>query len=86
VIWIGDVDALLGEVREFLTGERAAPEYSGIAVHLGARVASAAEPGQVLVTSTGKDLVVGSHIRFEDLGSRTLKVVPDEWRPYRLVS
>jgi class 3 adenylate cyclase len=59
-------------------------KYSGIAVHLGARVASAAEPGQVLVTSTVKDLVVGSGIRFEDLGSRTLKGVPDKWRLYRL--
>jgi len=39
--------------------------------------------GQVLVTSTVKDLVVGSGIRFEDLGSRTLKGVPDEWRLYR---
>ncbi len=59
-------------------------KYSGIAVHLGARVASAAEPGQVLVTSTVKDLVVGSGIHFEDLGLRTLKGVPDEWRLYRL--
>lgn len=179
--WLGDVDALLGEVREFLTGERAAPEsdrilttilfcdivdstkraaelgdrewkqllsrfyaladeklhyfrgckldtagdglfaafdgparavrcgtalvegvqslgvrlrvgvhtgecevlgekYSGIAVHLGARVASAAEPSQVLVSSTVKDLVVGSGLHFEDLGPRTLKGVPDQWR------
>jgi pimeloyl-ACP methyl ester carboxylesterase len=59
-------------------------KYSGIAVHLGARVASAADPGQVLVTSTVKDLVVGSGIHFEDLGSRTLKGVPDQWRLFRL--
>ena len=59
-------------------------KYSGIAVHVGARVASAAEPGQVLVTSTVKDLVVGSGIHFEDLGPRTLKGVPDSWRLYRL--
>jgi pimeloyl-ACP methyl ester carboxylesterase len=185
--FVGDVDALLGEVREFLTGERAAPEadrilttilfcdiadstsraaalgdhgwskllarfyaladeklhhfrgrkldtagdglfasfdgparavrcgsalveavrplgvqlrvgvhtgecevlgekYSGIAVHLGARVASAADPGQVLVTSTVKDLVVGSGIGFEDLGSRTLKGVPQAWRLFRLAA
>lgn len=184
--WLGDVDALLGEVREFLTGERAAPEsdrilttilfcdiadstkhaaelgdrewnqllsrfyaladeklhhfrgrkldtagdgmfaafdgparavrcgmalvegarplgvrlrvgvhtgecevlgekYSGIAVHLGARVASAAEPGQVLVSSTVKDLVVGSGLHFEDLGPRTLKGVPDQWRLFGVV-
>lgn len=55
-------------------------KYSGIAVHLGARVASAAEPGQVLVSSTVKDLVVGSGIHFEDLGPRSLKGVPDQWR------
>ena len=59
-------------------------KYSGIAVHLGARVAGAAEPGQVLVTSTVKDLVVGSGLRFEDLGARTLKGVPEPWALYRL--
>jgi pimeloyl-ACP methyl ester carboxylesterase len=180
IAWFGDVDALLGEVREFLTGERAAPDvdrilttilfcdivestqraaelgdrdwkqllsrfyaladeklhhfrgrkldtagdglfaafdgparavrcgasmkeavralgvqlrvgvhtgecevlgdkYSGIAVHLGARLASAAQPGQIVVSSTVKDLVVGSGIQFEDLGSRALKGVRDEW-------
>lgn len=185
--WLGDVDTLLGEVRQFLTGERAAPEpdrvlttilfcdivdatrraaelgdhewkrrlqrfyglvddklqhfrgrkldtagdglfaafdgparavrcgaalvaavnaldlrlrvgvhtgecevlgdkYSGIAVHLGARVAAAAEPDQVLVTSTVKDLVVGSGIRFEDLGARSLKGVPNAWRLYRVAA
>ena len=42
-------------------------KYSGIAVHVGARVAAAAEPGQVLVSSTVKDLVVGSGIQFDDL-------------------
>ncbi|KPK04400.1 MAG: hypothetical protein AMJ64_13835 [Betaproteobacteria bacterium SG8_39] len=59
-------------------------KYSGIAVHLGARVASAAEPGQVLVTSTVKDLVVGSGLRFEALGPRTLKGVAEPWVLYRL--
>jgi pimeloyl-ACP methyl ester carboxylesterase len=54
-------------------------KYSGMAVHLGARVASAAEPGQVLVSSTVKNLVVGSGIEFEDLGRRALKGVPGEW-------
>jgi pimeloyl-ACP methyl ester carboxylesterase len=59
-------------------------KYSGIAVHLGARVAGAAEPGQVLVTSTVKDLVVGSGLRFEDLGARMLKGVVQPWTLYRL--
>jgi len=60
-------------------------KYSGIAVHLGARVASVAAPGEVVVTSTVKDLVVGSGIRFDDLGPRTLKGVPDPWRLFRVV-
>ena len=54
-------------------------KYSGIAVHVGARVASVAEPGQVLVSSTVKNLVVGSGIRFDDLGRHVLKGVPGEW-------
>ncbi len=61
-------------------------KYSGIAVHLGARIASAAEPGQVVVSSTVKDLVVGSGLHFDDLGSRALKGVPDEWRLYRTIA
>lgn len=60
-------------------------KYSGIAVHIGARVASAAEPGHVLVTSTVKDLVVGSGIQFEDTGPHTLKGVPGEWRLYHAI-
>ena len=185
--WVGDVGALLGEVRQFLTGERAAPEvdrilttilfcdivdstqrateigdhewkrlllrfydladnklnhfrgrkldtagdglfaafdgparavrcgasliesardlrlqlrvgvhtgecevlgdkYSGIAVHLGARVAAAASPGQLLVTSTVKDLVVGSGIQFEDVGPRSLKGVSETWHLFSATS
>lgn len=54
-------------------------KVSGMAVHVGARVASVAMPGQVLVTSTVKTLVVGSGIAFESLGAHVLKGVPDEW-------
>jgi pimeloyl-ACP methyl ester carboxylesterase len=54
-------------------------KYSGMAVHLGARVASLAEPGQVLVSSTVKNLVVGSGIEFEDLGRHALRGVPGDW-------
>jgi pimeloyl-ACP methyl ester carboxylesterase len=54
----------------------------GIAVHIGARVAAEAEPGEVLVSSTVKDLVAGSGIEFADRGSRELKGVPGEWRLY----
>jgi pimeloyl-ACP methyl ester carboxylesterase len=55
-------------------------KYSGMAVHLGARVAGAAEPGQVLVSSTVKNLVVGSGLGFADAGAHALKGVPGEWQ------
>ena len=54
----------------------------GIAVHIGARVASLAQPGQVLVSSTLKDLVAGSGLVFEDAGDHELKGVPDRWHLY----
>jgi class 3 adenylate cyclase len=57
----------------------------GIAVSLGARVAALAEPGEVLATSTVKDLVAGSGLVFEDRGEHELKGVPDRWRLYRVV-
>jgi class 3 adenylate cyclase len=56
----------------------------GIAVHIGARVAALAAPGQVLVSSTVKDLVAGSGLRFVDRGERSLKGVPGEWHLYAL--
>jgi pimeloyl-ACP methyl ester carboxylesterase len=55
-------------------------DLGGIALHIGARVAAAAGPGEVLVSSTVKDLVAGSGIRFEDRGVHVLKGVPGEWR------
>ncbi len=55
-------------------------KVAGIAVHTGARVASQAQPGEVLVSSTVKDLVAGSGIRFQDRGRHDLKGVPGEWR------
>jgi pimeloyl-ACP methyl ester carboxylesterase len=57
-------------------------KVGGIAVHIGARVAEAAGPGEVLVSSTVKDLVAGSGLEFEDRGSAELKGVPGEWRLY----
>jgi class 3 adenylate cyclase len=54
----------------------------GIAVHIGARVAHEARPGEVLVSSTVKDLVAGSGLEFEDRGVHELKGVPGEWRLY----
>lgn len=55
-------------------------DIGGIAVHTGARVAAEAAAGEVLVSSTVKDLVAGSGLEFEDRGSHRLKGVPDEWR------
>ena len=55
-------------------------DVGGIAVHIGARVASAANPDEVLVSSTVRDLVAGSGIKFTDRGPHTLKGVADEWR------
>lgn len=55
-------------------------KVAGIAVHTGARVASQAEAGEVLVSSTVKDLVAGSGIQFEDRGIAELKGIPGEWR------
>ena len=54
----------------------------GIAVHLGARVAGKAGPGEVLVSSTVKDLVAGSGLQFRDRGRVELKGVPGEWQLY----
>lgn len=66
------------------TGEcqLAGGKVTGIAVHTGARVAALAKPGEVLVTSTVKDLVAGSGIGLSDRGEHTLKGVPGSWRLY----
>jgi pimeloyl-ACP methyl ester carboxylesterase len=56
----------------------------GIAVHIGARVGTIAGPGEVLVSSTVKDLAAGSGLSFEDAGEHELKGVPDRWRLYRV--
>ena len=55
------------------------PKLGGIAVHIGARVAALGRPGEVLVSSTVRDLVAGSGLRFEDRGTHALKGVPGEW-------
>jgi class 3 adenylate cyclase len=61
-------------------------KLSGIAVHTGARVASVARAGEVIVSSTVKDLVAGSGIRFEDRGVQVLKGIPGEWHLYAVAS
>jgi pimeloyl-ACP methyl ester carboxylesterase len=83
---IGDAVKELGlQVRAGLhTGECEVVDgkVGGIAVHIGARVAAQAEPGEVLVSSTVKDLVAGSGIRFLERGVAHLKGVPGEWHLY----
>ncbi len=60
--------------------EFVAKDAAGIAVHTAARVAALAGPGDVFVSSTIKDLVAGSGLRFAERGTHALKGVPDEWR------
>ncbi len=84
---IDDARSLGLEVRAGLhTGECEimGDNLCGLAVHIGARIAANASPGEVLVSSTVKDLVAGSGLRFSDRGSHTLKGVPGEWRIFAL--
>jgi class 3 adenylate cyclase len=69
-----------GEI-EMLDGD-----IGGLGVHIGARVASAAAPREILVSGTVKDLVVGSQMRFDDRGAHQLKGVPGDWRLYALAA
>jgi DNA-binding NarL/FixJ family response regulator len=79
-------DELRGEDVEVRVGlhsgevELRGDDIGGIAVHIGARVAGSAEAGDVMVSSTVKDLVAGSGITFVDRGEHALKGVPDPWR------
>jgi class 3 adenylate cyclase len=65
--------------------ELADGKVAGIAVHTGARVAAHAKPGEVLVSSTVRDLVAGSGIAFEDRGEQRFKGIPEAWHLYRVV-
>lgn len=65
---------------------RSGGDIGGIAVHIAARVAALAAPNELLVSSTVRDLVAGSGIRFEDRGAASLKGVPGEWRLFAVSS
>ncbi|RDH75122.1 hydrolase [Mycolicibacterium moriokaense] len=83
------VQALGIEVRAGLhTGECEVrgEDIGGIAVHIGARVSSLAGPSDVLVSSTLRDLVIGSGLEFEDRGAHQLKGVPGDWHLFAVVS
>jgi class 3 adenylate cyclase/dienelactone hydrolase len=86
------VDAVRGAGLDIRAGvhtgecEVVGEKLAGLAVHIGARVASKAGPGEVLVSGTVHDLVAGSGIVLEDRGSTQLKGVPGEWRLYAVSS
>jgi class 3 adenylate cyclase len=69
------------------TGEiqRSQDDVAGIAVHIGARIGALAARGEVLVSSTVKDLVIGSGIDFADRGRHELKGVPGDWQVWAAV-
>jgi class 3 adenylate cyclase len=61
-------------------------DIAGLAVHIAARISAMAAAREILVSSTVKDLVVGSAIEFDDRGSHELKGVPGEWRVFAVTS
>ena len=61
-------------------------DVGGIAVHIGARILGVAQPGEVVVSGTVKDLVVGSGIDFEERGERELRGVPGRWRLFAVAA
>ena len=83
-----EVRALGLEIRAGIhTGEceLAAGKIAGLAVNIGARVAALARPGEVLATSTVKDLVAGSGLQFDDRGEHELKGIPEPRRLFAVV-
>ena len=66
--------------------ERVGTGLRGVAVNIGARIGSLAQRGEVLVSSTVRDLVAGSGILFDDAGIHELKGIPEPWRVYRVAS
>lgn len=72
------------EVRSALKGDHG--DVAGMAVHIAARVMALAQPGEVLVSSTVRDIVTGSKHSFAERGEHELKGVPGRWRLYALVN
>ena len=78
------------EAQRAATGPRIASAvllagFGGLAIHIGSRVAGHAGAGEILVSSTVKDLVAGSGLTFEDRGRHTLKGIPGEWQLYSAI-
>lgn len=83
----GDLRAIGIEIRAGVhTGECEVrgEDIRGIAIHIAARVAELANPGEVLASGTVRDLVAGSGIEFQDRGAHTLKGISDEWRLFAI--
>jgi len=70
----------LGEV------ERQGDDYTGLAVHIGSRIAGLAAPGEILVSQTVRDALVGSGVEWTARGTHLLKGVPDEWRTHAVAN
>jgi len=70
----------LGEV------EQQGDDYAGLAVHVGARVGALADPGEILVSQTVRDALLGSGVEWTSRGAHHLKGVPDEWRTYAVAN
>jgi hypothetical protein len=68
------------------SGDVRSDDIAGLAVHIAARVAALAQAGQVLVSSTVRDLVAGSNLRFADQGARALKGIPDKVRLFAVAN
>jgi class 3 adenylate cyclase len=86
---IADANALGVELRAGVhTGEceRDDGKLAGLAVHIGARVAASADSGEILVSSTVKDLTAGSGIEFADRGGHQLKGIPNTWRLFQVLA
>ena len=82
---IADARGLGLDVRTGLhTGEveRSSDDVAGLAVHLAARIMSRAEAGEILVSGTVRDLVIGSELTFSDRGEHELKGIPGRWPIY----
>jgi class 3 adenylate cyclase len=69
-----------------LDGEVRGHDIGGIGVHIGARVSALAGPNDVLVSSTLRDLVIGSGLQFDEHGAYEFKGVPGEWRLFAVAS
>ena len=73
-------------LRALVDRAKRGDDIGGVAVHIAQRVSSLAQPGETLVSSTVKDLVAGSGLRFEDRGEHQLKGIEEPWRVLALTS